>query len=159
MSNNLNEIRNKIDILKKTRKSIILATINNEGAPLASYSPYVEYTGKLYLYLSSLSEHKQNIIENKKLSVLFIEDEKDAKLIALRERLTYEGLGELIEDSTLQEQIQNLFVIEHGKSYETLPKMHDFSLIEVSLGKGRYVFGFGNAYEIDGHEIKHINNK
>lgn len=159
MTKDLNQVKEQLEKFKKTRKSLILGTIGKEGEPLASYSPYVEKDGKIYLYLSALSEHKENILNNKSVSVFYIEDESSAKMIAVRERLTYKGLGTLVEKETLEKEIQAMFVEEHGKNYETLPKMHGFFLIEVELGKGRYVFGFGNAYEIDGSEIKHINNK
>lgn len=159
MTKDLNQLREQLELFKKTRKSIILGTIDKEGEPLASYSPYVEDEGKIYLYLSQLSEHKQNILENKKVSVFYIEDESTAKMIAVRERLTYKGQGKLVEDKELEKKIQSLFVKEQGKGYENLPEMHGFSLIEVELGLGRYVFGFGNAYEIDGCVIKHINSK
>ena len=156
---NLEEIKGKIDSFKKSRKSVILGTINCQNKPLASYSPYVEKENSIFLYLSGLSEHKQNIIQNKNVSILFIEDESEAKMIAVRERLTYDGFGDLVKEIDLEKEIQALFIKEHGNAYESLPKMHDFSLIRIELQKGRYVFGFGNAYEIDGCDIKHINNK
>lgn len=156
MVKDLEAVKEQLLKFKTTRKSVILGTIDKEGEPLASYSPYVEKDGKIYLYLSDLSEHKQNIIENKKVSVFYIEDESSAKMIAVRERLTYKGHGKVVEDEFLQNEVQGLFVKEQGKTYESLPKMHGFSLIELELGLGRYVFGFGNAYEIDGCDIKHL---
>lgn len=156
MEKDLEKLKEQLEKFKKSRKSVILATIDKFGEPLASYSPYVEENGKIYMYLSDLSEHKQNIIQNKKVSVFYIEDENTAKMIAVRERLTYKGIGNIVEDKVLESKIQSQFVEKHGKTYETLPAMHGFSLIEVSLMLGRYVFGFGNAYEIDGCDIKHL---
>lgn len=156
MEKDLEKLKVQLEQFKETRKSVILGTVDAQGNPLASYSPYVESNGKIYMYLSELSEHKQNIIQNKVVSVFYLEDESTAKMIAVRERLTYKGIGSVVEDKEIEKFIQNLFVEKHGKTYETLPAMHGFSLIEVELGLGRYVFGFGNAYEVNGCDIKHL---
>lgn len=158
MSKDLAKVMEDMKKFKKSRGSVVLATIDAEGKPLASYSPHVELDGSVYLYLSHLAKHKENILTNNFVSVYFIEDEQDAKMIAVRERLTYEGQGREVTDKKLGEKIKAMFIEKHGKVYESLPSMHGFSLIEVKLGLGRYVFGFGNAYEIDGCNVKHLTN-
>ncbi len=158
MSKDLVKVMENMKKFKESRGSVILATIDTNGKPLASYSPYVELDGFIYLYLSHLVKHKENILNNSATSVYFIEDEKDAKMIAIRERVTYEGQGREVTDMELKKKIKSLFIKKHGEIYENLPNTHGFSLIEIKLGLGRYVFGFGNAYEIDGCKIKHLTN-
>ncbi|MGF1677423.1 MAG: pyridoxamine 5'-phosphate oxidase family protein, partial [Rivularia sp. (in: cyanobacteria)] len=57
-------------------QSIIISTVNNQGIPNGSYTPFVMDEFKnIYIYVSGLSTHTQNLNINPRVSVLFIEDE------------------------------------------------------------------------------------
>jgi hypothetical protein len=67
--------------------SIIMSTVNKEGIPDASYAPFVSDEDKnIYIYVSGLATHTQNIHNHPFVSILFIEDEVKTKQIFARRR-------------------------------------------------------------------------
>src|SRR6516165_3561250 len=61
--------------LLSSRKTLVMATADKNGAPNVSYAPFVHRTPRLYVYTSSRSRHTTNMMETAKASVIFIEDE------------------------------------------------------------------------------------
>jgi putative heme iron utilization protein len=61
--------------LLSSRKTLVMATADKNGAPNVSYAPFVHRAPPLYVYTSSLSRHTRNMMETAKASVMFIEDE------------------------------------------------------------------------------------
>ena len=56
--------------------TIILSTIDNNGNPNSSYAPcLVDDDVNLYIYISKLSKHTQNLLDNNRVSAMIIEDE------------------------------------------------------------------------------------
>ena len=71
-------------------RSIMLSTVSTDGMPQASYAPFLMDADKtLYVYVSGLSAHTDNLKQTGRVSVLFIEDEADTQEIFARRRLTY----------------------------------------------------------------------
>jgi hypothetical protein len=60
--------------LLSSRKTLVMATAEKNGAPNVSYAPFVHRAPPLYVYTSSLSRHTRNMMETGKASVMFIED-------------------------------------------------------------------------------------
>jgi general stress protein 26 len=61
--------------LLSSRKTLVMATADKNGAPSVSYAPFVHHAPQLYVYTSSRSRHTGNLMETAKASVMFIEDE------------------------------------------------------------------------------------
>jgi heme iron utilization protein len=79
-------------------QSAIISTVSSEGIPNASYAPFVMDESKnIYIYVSGLSTHTQNLYAKSYASILFIEDEAQTKQIFARRRLTFECTASLIE--------------------------------------------------------------
>lgn len=41
----------------QTQKTVMISSITAEGLPLISYAPYILNEGKLYIYISRISDH------------------------------------------------------------------------------------------------------
>ena len=55
-----------------SRKTLVMATAGRNGAPNASYAPFVQCTPWLYVYTSTRSKHTKNMTETTRASVIFI---------------------------------------------------------------------------------------
>ena len=72
--------------LLSSRKTLVMATADKNGAPSVSYAPFVRRPPPLYVYTSSLSRHTRNMMETAKASVMFIEDEARTRNFFARKR-------------------------------------------------------------------------
>ena len=80
--------------LLSSRKTLVMATADKNGAPNVSYAPFVHRAPPLYVYTSSLSRHTRNMMETAKASVMFIEDEERTRNFFARKRFTYQCWGQ-----------------------------------------------------------------
>ncbi|MBU7584499.1 MAG: pyridoxamine 5'-phosphate oxidase family protein [Nostoc sp. TH1S01] len=142
-------------------QSVIISTVSPEGIPNSSYAPFVSDEAKnIYIYISDLAAHTQNIYANPRVSILFIEDETKSNNIFARRRLTFDCTATLIERDTdtwnkVVDQLQERF----GEMIEVLKSLGDFRIFLLIPSSGRFVLGFGNAYKISGdnlNELTHI---
>lgn len=145
-------------------QSVILSTISADGVPDASYAPFVIDENKnVYIYVSGLSTHTQNIHAVPRVSVLFIEDESQTKQIFARRRLSFDCTATLVErDTELWKQIVDSFEARFGELIQMLRDLPDFRIFKLTPTKGRFVIGFGAAYEVDSKDfstLKHITNE
>lgn len=140
----------KVKELIANTKSIILATVDAEGAPNSSYAPFVQENNTFYILVSFMAKHTKNLSEGRKTSVMFIEDESATKQIYARERLTIEATTSQVErDSETWNSVVGKLKEAHGKVVDVIAEMKDFILIGLHPVKGSYVNGFGSAYFVD----------
>lgn len=136
-------------------QSVQLGTVNAEGVPDASYTPaIVDETRSFYVYVSNLSSHTQNILDQKLASLMVIEDESTAAQIFARKRVTFACQANKIErDTDRWTEVTGTFIEKFGKMFEHLMGMADFHLIELKPVKGRLVVGFGRAFDVTGDRM------
>lgn len=154
-------IADEIATFKKAFGSIMIASVDKNGDAVASYAPLMQISDKCYIYISEVAEHFQSISSNpNKIEVLFLEDEAKAKSVILRKRLKYRANARFItrdsdEFNTALNHLESAMGGAGG--IKTIRQMQDFHLIELQLGLGRFVKGFGQAYDIlPSGEIKHV---
>lgn len=138
--------------------SIIMSTVNKEGIPDASYAPFVSDEDKnIYIYVSGLATHTQNIHNHPFVSILFIEDEVKTKQIFARRRLSFNCTAKLVErESEKWQQIVDKFEIRFGELISTLRSLPDFRIFQLTPKNGRFVIGFGAAYNISSDNINQL---
>jgi heme iron utilization protein len=149
------------EIFPQELESIIISTVSEEGIPNTSYAPFVIDDAKnIYIYVSGLAIHTQNLDANPHVSVLFIEDEAKSKQIFARRRLSFDCTATLIErESDAWNQIVEQFQGRFGEIIEVLRGLADFRIFQLTPSAGRFVIGFGTAYSISGdklHQLVHI---
>jgi putative heme iron utilization protein len=147
-------ISNEILAMINTRKSLMLSSLDNDGFPYASYAPYASGDDCLYILISELAVHAKNLQQEPKASVLIIEDEDSAEELFARLRIVYKVLAEKINIDTDEWHtgLANL-TARHGERIPFLSSMSDFKLFKLRPVSGRYIKGFGKAYQISGGSL------
>jgi putative heme iron utilization protein len=137
-------------------KSIVLGTAELNGEPNASYAPFVmDQNQNIFIYISYITQHAKNISNNNSVSVMFLEDEKEASQIFARKRLTYQCKGEIIPfNSAKWLLVLEEFTKKFGNIINNFKTMEDFNIFQLTPTKGRFVIGFGAAYDIEGANLK-----
>ena len=105
--------------LLSSRKTLVMATADKNGAPNVSYAPFVHRALPLYVYTSSLSRHTRNMIETAKASVMFIEDEARTRNFFARKRFTCQcGVDVVDRESAEYRTVMSLFKRKFGKVFD-----------------------------------------
>ena len=153
--NQLNKATVEYQQFTQEFQSIIISTVNDEGIPNGSYTPFImDEFRNIYIYVSGLSIHTQNINLNQKVNVLFIEDEAQTSQIFARRRLNYQCTASLIERETDEWlNIVGKFEARFGEIIEMLRGLADFRIFKLTPDSGRFVIGFGQAYDISGDNL------
>ena len=142
-------INNKINnILKGEYKISTLGTIDKNSFPFVSKIIPMFENNILYILISDLSEHTQNINMNDKVSFYFSLKEK-SKTKSNNPRLTITGnIKKLSIDKDSNEFIKLL------NSYQEIEKgskmwgmFSDFNFYEFNPVRALYIEGFGKAYQ------------
>lgn len=128
--------------------SVLLGTVNDEGQPNITYAPFLKYENENYIYISEIGDHYNNLKDNGKLEVSFLEDESKAKAITVRGRVRYTSGFEFLPRDEKFEKVMDVFVEKAGNTMDIIRKMEDFHLVKLNFLEGRFVKGFGQAYTI-----------
>ncbi|MGA1599985.1 MAG: HugZ family protein [bacterium] len=139
-------------------RSLLLSTVDEAGLPEISYAPYVQdESGAFWLYLSDLARHTRSLKAQRQASVMFIENEQEAKEIFARTRLIFACEAEVIErDSAAWEERMQQFSEKFGELMGVLKELKDFHLFRLTPRSGSYVRGFAQAYAIEGEELDQV---
>jgi len=152
------EVKQKISDLKKRHTNIVLATKSGDGGALASQAPYtLDEDGNFLILVSSLAEHGKTLRAAESINVMLMEDEAGLANPFARERLNYTCRVEmLLPDSDTRIEGEKLLLSRFGKFVQTLIQLPDFMMFRLVPVSGRYVAGFGAAYEIENGEIRQL---
>ena len=143
------EIDKKIQtIIEGDYEISILGTLGQEGYPFLSKIQPMYDNNKIYILISDLSEHTQNIISNKKVSFYFsVKEINNTKLN--NPRLTLNG-----EISKLELNKNNSKYIDLLKNYQKIEKgskmwgmFSDFNFYLFTPYRALFIEGFGEAYQ------------
>ena len=103
---------------------------------------------KIYLLLSDLSDHTENLKINKKVSIYFAQKEIHKEKLN-NPRLTLLGSIEKLKlkknDELFRKLLKNYILIE--KSAKMWGQFLDFNFYEFNIKNSLYVKGFGKAYK------------
>ncbi len=144
-----NDIKEFID----SCSSINIASINKDGNVIISYAPFVKYNENYYIYISEIADHFSSILANpNNIEIMFIQDESKASSIILRVRLKYRARAIFLKrDSEEFNIILDAFENKNGSTgvIKMIRNMADFHLVKLDFYQGRFVKGFGQAYDIN----------
>tara|TARA_Y100001970_G_scaffold39013_1_gene48014 strand:- start:2967 stop:3476 length:510 start_codon:yes stop_codon:yes gene_type:complete len=146
------------DNLIKNMNTVILSTKCDDAIPNASYAPSVlDSDGFYYIYISRLSKHANNLLNNKNLSVMIIEDESKSKNLFARKRLTMNcDSNEIIRDSENWNDKMSLLEDKFGEAISYLKKLTDFHLFQIEPKDGLLVYDFARAFRFKGRQLDEI---
>ena len=145
-----------LDFLK-SRHTTVLSFVDSEGKPFSSTVPFVKKDGKFYIYISRVAEHYYLTENSEVVDMLVLADEADTKNAFATERVRFACTPRNLGNEAYEE-IFELFEQAFRKSTMSLLRGLDFSLFELTPIVGRYVVGFGLAFDItiDGTIFKHV---
>lgn len=137
-------------------QTLQLASITPEGLPNISYAPYVQDDdGHFYIFISQLAAHTQDLLGNPSVAAMLVEDEQTTRQMFARTRLVYHCKVEQVPnvESAYNENLDRLEE-KFGNIIELLRTLPDFILFRLVPESGRFVKGFGQAYELTGTNLK-----
>jgi heme utilization protein HutZ len=144
----------EVQEFRDSRLTLQLATLNPHGKPQVSYTPFAFTQQGYYILISDIAEHGKNIKVNKGVSIMMVEDEAEAKNVYARKRLTFDTVATLIE-KTSDEGEQAIAALRErfGVMADNLSQLGDFNLYRLTPNSGRYVKGFGQAFNVSGGDL------
>lgn len=159
----LNSIAKDFFAFLSLHKTVVLGTLNKAMEAEASYAPVLQNNGRFYIYISELAKHSHNLLENKQLTLLFIQDEQDADNIFARKRATIKAHARHIDRDTVEwNALMDDYCQYFGDTAKMLRGLSDFHLFELSPTKASFVRGFAQAYELEGdlfNDVRHMNDR
>lgn len=158
-SSDLSAIAKEVRDFMLSFNSVCLATLSAQGEVVCSYAPFVSTPLGNYIYISEVSEHFNNIKANSNnIEIMFLEDESKAASVILRKRLRYKVRASFVNRGETFDKIYDEFERQTGGEggIKTIRKMLDFHLVKLEFAKGRFVKGFGQAYDIENEKIIHV---
>ncbi len=149
-----NRLGPEIQEFRDSRLTLQLGTLNKNGKPHTSYAPFAFSENGYYILVSDLATHGQNLKDCDAVSIMMIEDERCARSIFARRRLSFDTHATLIERDTVQwqEGIERMQA-RLGSMIDDLSQLGDFHLYRLKPEMGRYVKGFGKAFNVSGDEM------
>lgn len=148
------EILAEVDRFLQQQKSIMIAVKDTAGEPLASYAPFARVGECLYILVSELAKHTQALFVSDVASVLLVADEAATEQIYARQRLQYEmSVSPVVRGSDSWQLAFSALAERHGEIVEQLGQLADFHMFAFTPLSGRYVKGFGRAYELSQHSL------
>ncbi|WP_367988540.1 heme utilization protein HutZ [Vibrio sp. NTOU-M3] len=149
-----NRLEPEIQAFRDSRQTLQLATISADGTPNATYAPFAFDSQAYYILVSDLAAHGKNLKTNRNVSILMIEDESECKQVYARKRLTFDTHAELVnkEDHAWSRGVASLKA-RFGDIVDNLSQLGDFNLYRLVPESGRYVKGFGQAFEVSGNDL------
>jgi hypothetical protein len=137
-----------------SRRSLQLATLLEDGSPYASYAPFAIGDECLYVVLSEIAVHGLNLQRDPRASVLIVEDEDTAGELFARIRVNYAVRAEALEyGSDVFRAGVDCLAERLGDRPRNLSELQDFRLFRLVPLGGRYVKGFGKAYNLVGNTL------
>jgi len=128
--------------------SVILSSVKENATAHASYAPFIVNNDCFYVYVSGLAEHSRTL-KNGSACLFFIEEEKQAKNIFARTRISIDC--QVLPIDPEQSHYQSLldkFEQRHGTTVKLLRALPDFILFELRPLSASFVTGFGATYDI-----------
>lgn len=143
------ELEQEISTLLEAKQSLMLAVVDTQGLPIASYAPFVAHQDALYILVSALANHTAALGNANNASVLIMDDEVDCDTVYARRRLQYDmAVESVVRDDEHWQTIGQALLQRHGDIVAQLLQLADFQMFKLSPRSGRFVKGFGRAYEL-----------
>ena len=144
----------EIKEFRQERRTLQLATVDEEGRPNVSYAPFVQNQEGYFVLISDIARHARNLKVNPQVSLMMIEDEDGSKQLYARKRLTFDAQASVVERETeLWTQVIGQMQERFGEIIDGLSQLQDFSLFNLKAENGLFVKGFGQAYQVSGEDL------
>ncbi len=144
----------EIQEFRQERRTLQLATVDEDGRPNVSYAPFVQNQDGYFVLISEIARHARNLQVNPSVSIMMIEDEGSSKQLFARKRLTFDAVAKVVErDSEQWNQVVAQLKERFGEIIDGLSQLQDFVLFNFKPEHGLFVKGFGQAYQVSGDDL------
>ncbi|AAT88660.1 hypothetical protein ATY41_08555 [Leifsonia xyli subsp. xyli] len=139
------------------RATLTLGVADRDGVPMVAVTPFAAVDDALYLYVSALADHHDALAAADEVAVLFRADEAGAPNLFALERARFRCAVRVVHDEG-DEAVFDRFVEVTSPALVRLLRALDFRLYRLEPLAGRYVVGFGKAYDVDwaGDRFDHV---
>lgn len=152
-----NRLAPEIEEFKQKCQTLLLATVDKYGTPNVSYAPFVINNGEYQVLISTIARHARNLQAVPKVSLMLLEDESQSRQIFARRRLTFDATARLIDRQQPEWQASiSALKARHGELVDELSQMEDFKLFSFKPIQGRFVKGFGKAFEVSPDDLVNV---
>jgi hypothetical protein len=135
--------------LVEEARSAALATLDENGAPFASYVTVArDADGSPLVLLSRLALHTQNLARDPRASLLFVREPQPGEESMTAARLTV--AGRMVGESGLDSKRRFLARHPDAARYADFP---DFSLYRLHVADGHLVAGFGRIVALSRSDL------
>ena len=140
----------KLEEFTELFDTLSMASIDDKNQPHISYAPFVESNQSYYICISKKAKHTNNLLNNPKASIMFIEDEIETKSSFARKRITLDvDVTNIPRESERFTTIMEFFTDKFGEKSSIYKQLADFYLFELTPYDGRGVFGMGKAFDYE----------
>jgi len=155
----LHAARNRMLTQRVKCKTLFLATQSSDGLAEASHAPCLYYENSFWLFISSLTAHTRNIQRTGVLGALIIEPESDTGNAFARRRQSLQCEARIeSRDSPRYDTVLTTFSDTFGETVDVMRQLSDFSLYRLTPISGRYIEGFGKAFELSGENLSELSH-
>lgn len=140
-------VQTACDNLIAQARTGVLLTLRN-GHPFGSHVPYLIGAdwSRVYLYLSRLALHTQQILEDSRVSLFIAELDGPGKNPSALQRLNLQGTAAILPPAHgSYDHIKQRYLAIFPQS-QLMFGFGDFSLWELQMRHAHLVLGFGHAY-------------
>lgn len=140
-----------------TRKTVVIATRDENGDPFLSIAPFVVHDDAVYVYVSEVADHYAYLRDAQTVRILIHGDESAAANVFGVERVSFVCDVAQTPEEGHDAVFEKFAEHTNAKLVETLRGL-DFHLFRLTPQAGRYVVGFGKAFEVsfDGGRFEHV---
>lgn len=154
---NTDSVRKDYLALRDQVNSAQLATLGCDATPEASYAPCIWREGDCFVFLSELASHTQNLKHNPSISLLLIEAETAVGNAFARKRISFFGNASIVARSDdIYKTVIDDFYRRFGDVMKLIEPLADFHLFRIIVQRGRFIRGFGQAYELAGDTFEQL---
>lgn len=144
----MDKIKQDYEAFIERKKSCVLSLVDGQGKPFSSTTPFVRVNGKFYVYISRIAEHFQIMEQAQFVELLCVADEAVTPNTFATERARWQCTPKHLGNEGFEDVFAKFDEVHSAKMMNLLRTL-DFSLFELTPLEGRYVVGFGKAFDID----------
>lgn len=157
MNQNTDQIFQDYLSLREQVGSVQLATLDVDANPEASYAPCTWRGADCFVFLSQLASHTQNLQRNPSVGLMLIEAQTEAGNAFARKRVSLFGEAEVVtRTDDLYPTVISDFYHRFGEVMNLIEPLQDFHLFRITVRRGRFIRGFGQAYELAGDKLDRL---
>ena len=132
-------------------RTLYLAINSADALPEMGVSPFIRRDDGLYIYVSHLSPHVRDLVDQGEASCMLCADEGDSQNIWARNRLKFSVKAvEITRNDDNFDKLCDDFASAHGRTMNLIRNFTDFHMIRLTPQKGVLVLGFAKAFIVSG---------